>query len=499
MKYYLTIAGRKYDFQRMKFKREATVNTQTAEILVLPAGGARPALGETVIINKEIDNTILLKWQGTIQQIQDVPLPNGVIKLIAYDLNFKLNFLDVKLIGYNASKGSTIFTSEIEPAITGLTSGTIDTATVGTRNTVIDTIAFGKALAADQSLIKRTIAFEQIQILSNADIFISRAGVADFGVAGVDRSSTHIMEHGINGTLMPDIGYSEDEKKRVTGIVIKGVGSGSVFKHGTAGAPSPTDKVNQIDLPYIQTVETANKVAATILTELNKTNKYAKFMLAPDVFKTNYDVYDTVKLKARLSTKNIDENLKIFSIETTVSAQDELHEVVIIELQNFERAVLAKMLNPIEASTNSISNMRTGMAVTQASNNIIPFSLAQHSSVFIEATVTSTPTNIGTIGTFSSQKTNGAYVHFGLKCVLRKDGGVGTVKVVRFYINLGAVKYPIDENIDHLVGFAVGDTLDVQITYFIPADVADATVTLIAECNGSVDVEGSAYMYSLGL
>ena len=496
MKYYLTIGGVKYEHLRLKFKRVATIDSESADILILPApGSVRPTINDSVLITKELDNTILTKWQGTVQQIQDVPLPNNVIKIIAYDLKFKSNFLNVLNAGYASSKGSTIFSTEVEPSKTGLTLGTVDTT-----DTVLDTMSFGKSITGKDSKVTKSSLFEIIQVVGDRDVYVQRDGTVSYEDAGTDRSSTHVLEHGLNGVLMPDIGYSEDETRRVKQVIVKGAGTGSNFILGTAGVPLSTDKVKQIELPYIPSNATATLAATTIYNELNKTNKYAKFMLTPDLFKTNYDVFDTVKLKARLSNKTVDENLKIFSIETTVSSQDESHEIVIIELQNFERAQLAKMVNPIEASSNSLANMRTGIEMTQAENHVLPTSLGQYASLFIEATVTSTPTNIGTIGTFSSQKTNGAYVHFGLKCTIRSDGGIpSNYKVIRFYVNLGAVKYPVDENIDHLVGKIVGEQIDVQITYFIAAEVADSTVTLVAESNGKIDVEGSAYMYSLGL
>ena len=498
MKYFLTIGGRNYDFLRMKFERIATIESKTADILVLPATGSqRPVFDESVVITKEIDNTKLIKWQGKVKQIQDVPLPNNVIKIIAYDLKHKINFLNVLNEGYSAVKGSTIFNTELEPSKTGLTLGTVDTS-----DPIIDTTSFGKKIisTSQSSKVTKSSAFEVIQIIGDKDIYVQRDGTTSFEDAGNSTLYlTHVLEHGLNGVLMPDIGYSEDEIRRVKQVIVKGVGIGSNFRNGVEGTPLSTDQIKEIELPFIASNDTADLAADTIYNELNKVNKYAKFMLAPDMFKTNYDVFDTIKLKARLSNKTVDENLKIFSITTTVSAGDEMHEIVELELQNFERAQLAKMLNPIESSSNSLANIRTGVQFTQVNDNVLPVTFGDHASVFIEETVTTSPTSIATVGPFSAQRTSGAYFHFGVRCVIRTNSGGVTDIVIRFYVSDGTTNYPIDFAIDHRIGKGVGDLLDLQLTFFIPIDVAGKTLTLKAESNASVDVTGSAYAYSLGL
>lgn len=496
MKYYLTIGSKKFDFLRLKFGRIVTMESKTAEILIAPAkGSTRPAIGDVVLIEKELDNTKTTKWQGKVWQIQDIPLENDVIKIIAYDLKYKINFLNVKNSGYATTKGSSILTTELETSsVTDLTAGTISTS-----DSSLDTVSFGKSITGADSKVTKSAAFEIIQILSDRDIYIKRDGTVDFGSSlGTDRSLTHILEHRLNCTLAPDIGYSEDETRRVKQVIVKGSGTGNNFILGTAGTPLSTDKVKQIDLPYIPSNATATLAATTIYNELNKTNKFAKVILSPDVFITNYDVFDTVRLKARLTNKTIDENLRIYSIETIVSAGDEVHETVTIELQNFIRAQLATMTNPIEASSNQLANITTGISFTQASNNTLPTTFGSHASVFIEQTVL-TPTSIASVGPFSSQKTSGAYFHFGVRCVIRNTGGVSGNTFIRFRVSDGTTEYPISQAIDHYVGYGVGDYLDVQLTYFIPADVAGKTLTLIAESNSSVDVTGSAYAYSLGL
>lgn len=493
MKYYLTIGGIKYEHLRLKFKSVATIESETADILILPApGSARPSINASVVITKELDNTILTKWQGTVQQIQDVPLPNNVIKIIAYDLKFKANFLNVLNAGYASSKGSTIFSAEVEPTKTGLTLGTVDTT-----DTVLDTMSFGKSITGKDSKVTKSSLFEIIQVVGDRDVYVQRDGTVSYEDAGTDRSTTHVLEHGLNGVLMPDIGYSEDETRRVKQVIVKGAGTGTNFILGTAGTPLSTDKVKQIELPYIPSNATATLAATTIYNELNKTNKYAKFMLTPDLFKTNYDVFDTVKLKARLSNKTVNENLKIFSIETIVSTQEETHETVILELQNFERAQLAKMVNPIEASSNSLANMRTGIEMTQAENHVLPATLGEHTSAIIETVVVLSPvTDVVVIGIFSSQKTNGAFVELSIKSIIRKDNG-GDVVQLRVYLNDGTSDF--NQAIIYEVGKAVGDIADLNISFFLPTDVAGKSITVKALSNTEVEVTGQAYMFSLGL
>lgn len=473
------------------------MESHAAEILIKPGKNTtRPAVGETVLITKEISNTILPKWQGKVQQIQDIPLENDIMKIIAYDLKFKINFINVKNSGYASSKGSTIFSTEVEtPSITDLTLGSVDTT-----DSVLDTISFGKSISGADSKVTRSSAFEMIQVMGDRDIYIHRDGTADFlNGAGTNRSATHILLHGLNGILSPDIGYSEDEIRKVKQVIVKGAGTGSNFILGTAGTPLSTDKVKQIDLPYIASNATATLAATTIYNEFNKTNKYAKFVMTPDIFITNYDVFDTVKLKARLTNKTIDENLKIFSIETVVSIGADFHETVTLELQNFTRAQLAPTLNPIEASTVSLATIKTGIEFTQSNINTLPVTFGTHSSAFISATVTASETTVVTIGTFSSQKTSGAFVYFSVKCVIKTNSGGVTDIVIRFYVSDGTTNYPISMSMDHAIGRGVGDELDIQMPIFIPTDVSGKTITLKAIANENVDVTGYSYMHSLGL
>lgn len=496
MKYFVTIGGRKYDFLRLKFKRTADMESQVAELLLAPAKNTTlPTQDESVIINKEVNNTTLLKWQGKVQRVQHIPLPNNTVKVIAYDLKFKINFNNVISIAYASQKGSAIFSIEAQPtATTDLTLGTVQTT-----DAVLDTVTFGKSILAGDSKITRSSAFEILQILGDSDIYIERNGTAHYlRDAGTSRTTTHVLEHGLNGTLMPDIGYSEDEIRRVKQVIVKGAGVGSNFFQGSAGSPTAADKVKQIELPFALSDATADLAAQTILTELDKTNKYAKFQLEVDLFQTNYDVYDTVKLKARLPNKNVDENLKIFSIETIVSSGlDDISEISIIELQNFERAQLAKMLNPIEVSSNSLAMIKTGISFTQAGRNSIPTRIEEAVSVEYESQAESFEL-IGQLHTFNSTPIMGAYVTLGLNITTRKKA----LGAIQLYFFDGTDVYPdnsLGKQIQVFFNPNVGERTYDSLTYFIPADLAGKTLNFFINVDsfGEIDVTGKALIQSV--
>ena len=497
MKYFLTIGGVNFDFLRITYEREASIESKTAEILIAPARLATlPAIGDAVVISKQINNgTPLVKWQGKVEMVQNIPLPNNTIKVIAYDLKYKVNFNNVKNSGYASSKGSTIFTAEVEtPAVTDLTLGTVETT-----DAVLDTVSLGKSISGNDSKVTRSTSFEIIQILGDSDVYIQRDGTANYlRDAGTDRSSTHILEHGLNGTLMPDIGYSEDETRRVKQVIVKGAGVGTNFILGAAGTPATTDKVKQIELPFVPSNATAQLAAQTILNELDKTNKFAKFRLESDLFQTNYDVFDTVKLKARLPHKIINENLKIFSIKTIVSnGLDDLHEVVELELQNFERAQLAKMLSPIKVTQNNLATIKTGISFTQADRNSFPLLVNEQITSTFENTVASGLVDVATLGTFSSDPTMGAYVTIGVRMIIRKK----TNGVIAFQFGDGTDLFPTGSNRLVLqIPDDVGDVAYDSFTFYIPKDVAGLTITLKAllGTTGEVEVKGRSFMESIG-
>lgn len=498
MKYFLTIGSRKHDFLRMKFGRIATVESKTAELLIAPAkGSTRPTIGEAVLITKELDGTVMTKWQGKVFQVQDIPLENDIIKIIAYDLKHKINFKNVLNAGYASVKGSTILSTELEtPSITDLTAGTISTS-----DSALDTMSFGKSITGKDSKITKNSAFEIIQIVSDRDIYVKRDGTVDYGTSvGTDRSATHVLEHVLNCTLAPDIGYSEDETRRVKQVIVKGAGVGTNFILGTAGTPLSTENVKQLELPYIPSNATATSAAQTIFNELDKTNKYSKVILSPDVFKTNYDVFDTVKLKARLTNRTINENLKIFSIETIVSAGDEVHETVTLELQNFARAQLASMINPIEASSNTLASLQTGISLTQTNRNNLPSRIEEQISSSYESSVTSLTSITSSLATFGSVPIMGVYITLSMKITVRKKTA-GEMNIFFFNATIGT--FPdntVGKQLKVNIPIEVGEVMRDSLTYFIPADLAGLTLQMFGEVvsTGEVEITGKAFIESVG-
>lgn len=500
MKYFLTIGGRNYDYIRMKFTREASMISKVAELILDPARMSTiPAFNEVVIITKEINNgTPITKWQGKIQTVQDIALPNNTIKIIAYDLKYKVNFVNVLNSGYASIKGSGIFTSEVQtPSITDLTLGTVETT-----DPSLDTVSLGKSISGSDSKVTRSTAFEMIQIMGDSDIYIHHDGTADYlRDAGSDRSSTMILEHGLNGALMPDIGYNEDEIRRVKQVIVKGTGVGTNFILGTAGSPGSTDKVRQIELPFVSSNATASLAAQTILNELDKTNKYSKFRLDTDVFQFAYDVYDTITLKARLPNKTIEETLKIFSITTTVeSGSSDLNESVTFELQNFQRAQLAKMINPIEVSTSELARIKSGISFTQADTNIIPSIVSEELTTNFDSVVSLGDTGMGgLVIAFSSIPSVGTYITLSLKITTRKKGS-GTLLMyfgddAGFYPDHGTGK-------DIVVSYnpSVGAVTYDSLTFHIPQNQAGRFLLLFGEpeTSGELAIEGKAYIQRIG-
>ena len=493
MKYFLTIGGRKYDFLRMHFRRKASTETQSADLLLNPAKGSTlPAINEAVLIEKEVNNTKMTKWEGKVNQVQFIPLPNNTVKVVAYDKAHKVNFVNVANIGYASQKGSSIFSTEVAPAsTTDLTAGTVDTSDL-----VLDSVAFGKLKDVDSSRLNRKSAFDIIQSISDRDIYIQRNGTTDFlNGAGVDRSTTHILEHGLNCNLMPDIGYTEDETRRVKQVIIKGTGIGTNFRLGSAGTASPADKVKQIELPYVQTNDTADKVATNVLAELDKLNKFAQVQIPSDVFKVNYDVFDTVKLKAKLPNKTINENMKIYSIDTIVSGGlDDIHETVNLELQNFRRAVWAEMSNPLRNADNAINSLQLSEGFTQAGRNINPDIPQQVSLVgFDDIIGTSAVTE--NLATFNSKPIMGVFVQLTIKVVVRKTSG--QFLVVLF--SDGTTDFPTPGVIPLEIKTNVGDVTYLNLSYRINADISNKTLQLkMIVGSGEIEAGVSGVVNTLG-
>jgi len=482
MKYYLTIGGRKYDFQRLEFTRSIGTKSQLAVLhLHIARGSIIPALNDVVTIEKEY-----------------LPAKNNIIKVIAYDYARKINYVQAKNLGYNNTKGSSIFSQEVAPpTTTDLTAGTIDTT-----DSIIDTVFFGKQFSTLTSKITRQNVFDIISMISDRDIYIKRDGIVDFlNGAGTDRSTTHILEHGVNGNLLEDVGYSEDEIRRVKQVIVKGHGVGSTFKLGTAGTPATSDKVRQFEMPFLQSNATCTSVATNILAELDQQYKFAKFALV-DLFSTNYDIFDIVKLKARLPTKTINENLKIMKIQTVVSAgQDDVHELVTLDLSNFRRAVFASLSHPEDADTANVDlSLDLNAGITQSQQQLSAQSIQETFTSYgspIEVD-NSAWVDLATIG-FGNAKTLGAYFIIDISILPTSKIDTTHSDPLFFRVSDGITTFP-STNVNTMYVPLVGKKQHKVITIYVPQNTENKSYTIQAiTSNGRVDLGTFVTAYSVGM
>ena len=445
MKYFITINSNEYAFTKAKFTRKVGSDSQIFEGWFMIAGARFPSKGDTLIVTKEILNIKVVKFQGKVTRIDYLPAYLGQVHIIAYDMVRKMLYLPARALGYASSKGSTIFSNEIGPdtATTDLTTGTVTTT-----DTSMDTWNFGKSLTGADSALSRNQILDIIQLVSGFDVYIHKNGTADFvNGAGTDRSASITLEDGMNGSLSPDIGYSEDDTRIVKKVIVKGSGVG--VKNGnigvaTAGGYVSTDKVRQIEMPYLSSAQTCNAAAANLLTELNKTAIYAKFILL-DIISIDYDIFDTIKLKARLPNKIINVNLKIFSIETEVSPNAERYETTTIELANFNRAVTAPLVvsgQPGYAQANNISLSAISTQATDAqlkaatSNQVVA---AAYGAAGGTQTVGTSFVSIYTFPTLPNQDVLGVHLWIPVRIVV---GSVSGKTGVLFQITDGTNFFP---------------------------------------------------------
>lgn len=485
MKYTVTIGGNEYDYSKFHFDRKVGTESQTFEGWFVIAGVRMPAKGDTLLVLKEILGTTITKFQGKVTRIDILPGKSGQVHIIAYDMNRKILYLPARALGYSSSKASTILSNEIGPgsSTTDLTVGSI-----ATTDTSFDSWNFGKSLTGADSALSRNNVLDAIQIVSGYDVYIHKDGTVDFkNGAGTDRSATIILEDGMNGDLSPDIGYSEDDTRIVKKVIVKGSGVGITNGNigvATAGGYASTDKVRQVDLTFLASPSTCNAAAANILTELNKTAIYAKFILL-DIISIDYDIFDTVRLKAQLKNKTVDVNLKIFSIKTEVSPNAERHEIVTLELANFNRAVTAPLVvsgQPGDATQNNISLTSTSTQVTDlqvrsASGDSI-ISSVQQTSTLIGLSGTS-PQNV-TAFALGATDISGVHIWVGIKIVPTITGQ----NIIEFSVSDGTNIYPasgaslIVPYVDVLAQISVQG-----LHIFIPGNLKNKTLTLRAKIN----------------
>jgi hypothetical protein len=505
MKYFLTIGSKKYDFASLEFERSVGLESTVGTFLIQAARGSTlPANGDAVLIEKEIGNISpkLLKWGGKVQKVAYVPGKANHIKITAYDYSRKINYLKTIALGYNATKGSSIISTEAGPssATTDLTLGTIDTT-----DSSISSVAFGKKEpnSSIDSKITRKSAFDIIAMISDRDVYIKRDGTLDFANgAGIDRHTTHIFEHGLNGVLVDDVGYSEDEIRRVKKVTVKGLGIGSAFFIAitSAGDYASTDKERQFEFPFLQDQATCQTVADKLLLELNQIYKFAQFQLL-DLFQTNWDIFDTIRLKAKFPNKNIDENLKVVKIKTMVQTSgSDFHELVTVDLSNFRRGVFAKMSHPQDAAEDNVGRIEITTGTTQAQMQLSPQSIQQViSSVGVsQGTINSYVTLVSGIA-FNSKNTVKSIFIIDLEIISNKDG----TDYDFFQINVydGTTSYPGTDAQILFIPYN-GKKTHRQVTIEVPSDSSNKTYSIRGKCTNSgaeVDINCIVLAYSVGM
>lgn len=506
MKHYISIGGINYEFKQLHFGRIVGLDSIPFSALVAIAkGSALPTYDQTVIIQKEINGTLIEKYRGKVTDLNDNPTNNGMFEVSGFDLKRKIEYQPALNEGYASQKGSSIFSTEIAPSsVTDLTAGTVDAGTSGNYNNTLDSVNFGKSTGSGNSRLTRKAVMEMLQMMSDADIYVKKSGIVDFvNGAGVDRSSTHILIHGENGMLSPDMGYKKSQSRRVKQVIVKGNGVGSGYHFGSAGTPASTDKKRQVEISSLVTDATCGFAAQSLLSELDQEVKFAKFILK-DVFQTDYDVYDTVKLKAVTPLQTVNENLKIFSIDTVINATDVGEtETTTLQLANFRRGGWAKLANPFKVAEGNEDLASLSLGSTQVQTqveNAGGSSFIQEDGLgsAVDIVGSSSEVTLGTSMTFNSTKTAGGFIFLSLLIVTRKFG-LGSARLQLRFTD-GTNFFPTLPNVlyvryDPFVGMRSRAT----VAYHIPNNLASKTLQIKAQTfDGEVEVTAESYFSSIG-
>lgn len=462
-----------------------------------------------MVLTKEVLGTTITKFNGTVQQMMYLPSKKGEYRIIAYDKNRKITYLasasptSGNYSGYAATKGSTILTTEIGPssATTDLTAGNIDTT-----DPAIDTVNTGKTVNGTDSKLTRQNVLEMIQTITNGDIYIHKDGTTDFKLAGAgtDRTSTIVLVDGLNGELTGDFGYFTDNSKTVKRVIVKGKGTGVLNAViGAAQDPSyvSTDKIRQFEIPFLQSYSTCNNVASNLLAELNKVTQYAKFQLT-DILTVDYDVFDTVRLKAKLINNNVDVNLKIYSIDVVVNVNQQEHESVILELLNFNRAIFAPLIIPTMAAGAAQKNIALSSQSTQAQDNIGSAggsSIIQNSANAVTETIVGiSEVSIGSV-VIGSTSIAGVFLNMDFKIIGRKFGsGIG---ILFIRVTDGTNFYPVGGTFMWVQYSANEESITYKTcSILIPVDASGKTLTIKAQvADGEVVIENATYIETIGV
>lgn len=492
MRYIVKINNREFQTGDFKFKRQVGMESQVLEGYFQIVGSTIPQIGDTITVHKEIlGQPKVLKFQGKISGVGYMPTQKAQMFISAYDMLRKISYQESSVKGFSTpTKCSGNFSSQIAPQTkTDLTAGSIDTT-----DSPPDSVNFGKTITGGDSLLHRNQCLDILQMISNRDIYVSKAGAASFvNGAGTDRSTgSNKMElvDGINGSIIGEIGYFEDDTRIVKKVIVKGKGAGvkdSFLGQAVDGSYTTNDKMRQFEFPWLVSNQTCNTVAANILAELNKRVKYTKFQMTPDPFYIDYDIFDTVKLKARLPNKTVNENLKIYSIETEVSLGKELSEIVTLELVNFNRGIWAPLLMPNKAGSASENNIALSSISTQAQDHVGSSggSSVITSQGFTSATevVDTTDTLLLTVAIAASPRSAGIHIMIPYRLIPRKrttnsENANLTMYAVAYtsaidYSAFVTMPYPSYRGKDH-IGY---------LELYIPADVAGCNIDI----RGAVD------------
>lgn len=509
MRYIVKINNREFDFLNFKVRRQVGMVSQPFTGYCQVAGAVIPQPGDSITVHKEImgASSKILKFQGTINGVGYMPSEKAQLYILAYDKLRKIMYEESAIKGFASPiKCSANFSSQISPTSkTDLTAGTVDTT-----DSPPDSVNFGKSITGGDSLLHRNQCIDILQMISNRDAYVTRAGVANFlNGAGTDRSTgAGKMEliDGINGNIVGEIGYFEDDTRRIKKVVVKGKGAGvkdSYFGQALAGDYTTNDKMRQFEFPFLVSAQTCNTVAANLLAEINKRVKYTKFQMRPDPFSVDYDIFDTVKLKARLPNKTVNENLKIFSIETDVSIDKEVSETVTLELLNFGRGIWAQLLMPNKAGEAIENNIALSSISTQAQDHV---GASGGSSVVTEEQSTVAGATVGlietTLDTFAPSSANpiaGFHVFYSFRIFTRQQ-----TQIVQVTSELTIYARDVTAGIDYppvSVGYHPyrGDESFASASLFIPANAAGHTIQVKASTNdGDIDVLATRTYYTIG-
>lgn len=508
MRYIVKIANREYQTGSFKFKRQVGMESQILDGYFNIVGPTIPQIGDTITVHKEIlGQPKILKFQGKVSGVGYMPTQKAQMYIIAYDLLRKISYEESAVKGFTTpTKCSGNFSSQIAPSSkTDLTAGSIDTT-----DSPPDSVNFGKSITGGDSLLHRNQCLDILQMISNRDVYVAKTGVANFANgAGTDRSSgANKIElvDGINGSIIGDIGYFEDDTRIVKKVIVKGKGAGvrdSFLGQALAGGYTPDDKMRQFEFAWLVSNQTCNTVAANILADLNKRVKYAKFQMTPDPYYVDYDIFDTVKLKARLPNKNVNENLKIYSIETEVAIGKELSEIVTLELLNFTRGIWAPLLMPNKAGSAAENNIALSSISTQAQDHV---GSSGGSSVITENQTTVTGATIdifeSILDSFTPSSANriaGLHIFYSLRIIPRQrtlpTPVTSEITLHVFDVTSGVDYPPIS------VGFKPYRGMEsfAFAHLFIPTDVSGHTLQVLASTNSDdIDVLGDRTYYSIG-